>query len=84
MTSYLLPQPIGPGKLQLLGKFGTTTYEGIAGANDVDQDTLELNVNYIIKSFNARVSLFYLDKSYSEATVYDTQSIGLGVQLMTL
>lgn len=84
LTSYLLAQAIGPGKLQLLGKFGTTTYEGIAGANDIDQDTLELNINYIIKSFNARVSLFYLDKSYSESTVYDTQSIGLGVQLMTL
>ena len=85
LTSYLMPQPVGPGKLQFLGKFGTTKYEKVLiSGEDLEQDTTEVNVNYIIKSFNARVSLFYLDKSYSDASVYDTQSVGLGVQLMTL
>lgn len=84
LTSYLFPQVIGIGKPQLLAKFGTTTYEGIAGAADIEQDTLEVNLNYIIKAFNAKASLFYLDKSYSDSAAADTTAIGLGLQLMTL
>ncbi len=84
LGAYLLPAAVGPGKLQFLGKFGTTTYEGVLGGSDLEQDTLELNVNYIIKSYNAKASLFYLDKSYSDSSVFDTKTIGLGVQLMTL
>ena len=70
-----------------------TTGAGTAreGAGSIEQDTLEVNLNYIIKSFNARVSLFYLDKSYSHSSEVpasvvspDTTSIGLGLQLMTL
>lgn len=84
-ASYLLGEPIGPGKLQLLGKFGTTTYEdGLTTGEDLEMDTTEVNVNYILKSFNARVSLFYLGKAYSSDAAADTSSIGLGVQLMTL
>lgn len=83
-ASYLIPHPVGPGKIEVLGKFGTTTYEGIAGADDIKQDTTEVNLNYIIKSFNARVSLFYQGKAYSDASIYDTSVMGLGVQLMTL
>lgn len=83
MSSYLLPQPVGPGKLQVLGKFGTSSYDGIGGASAIDMDTTELNLNYIIKSFNAKVSLFYLDHSFSQ-TGLDNSSIGVGVQLMTL
>jgi hypothetical protein len=71
------------GKVQLLGKFGTSSLDGVAGAAGSDIDTTEVNVNYIIKSFNARVSLFYLDHSYS-TTGLDDSAIGLGVQLMTL
>ncbi len=84
LVSYLIPGKVGPGKLQLLGKFGTTTYEDVLAPQDLEQDTVEVNVNYLIKSFNARMSLFYLGKSYSDASVFDTTSIGLGVQLMTL
>lgn len=84
LGAYLLPQAVGPGKLQFLGKFGTTTYEGALAGDDLEQDTLEVNVNYLLKSFNARVSLFYLDKSYSDDSVADTTSVGLGLQLMTL
>lgn len=84
LTSYLFPTKIGIGKPQLLAKFGTTTYEGLTGLPDIEQDTLEVNVNYIIKAFNAKASLFYLDKSYSDSQVADTTAIGLGLQLMTL
>lgn len=84
LTSYLFPTKIGMGKPQLLAKFGTTTFEDSAGGSDLEMDTLEVNLNYIIKSFNAKASLFYLDKSYSDAGVADTTAIGLGLQLMTL
>lgn len=83
MGSYLFPQAVGAGKVQVLGKFGTSSLDAIAGGTSLDVDTTELNVNYIIKSFNAKVSLFYLDHSYS-VTGLDDSSIGLGVQLMTL
>lgn len=83
--AYLLPTPVGPGKLQFLGKFGTTTYDaGLATGEDLEMDTTEVNVNYMIKGFNARVSLFYLGKAYSSDAAADTESVGLGVQLMTL
>lgn len=84
-TSYLIGEPIGPGKLQLLGKFGTTTYDkGLASGEDLEMDTTEVNLNYILKSFNARISLFYQGKAYSSDAAADTSAVGLGVQLMTL
>lgn len=83
MGSYLFPQAVGMGKVQVLGKFGTSSLDAIAGGTSLEVDTTELNLNYIIKSFNAKVSLFYLDHSYS-VTGLDDSSIGLGVQLMTL
>ncbi len=46
----------GRGKFQLLGKYGTYSPKG-----GTDGDTLELNVNYIIKDQNLRLQLFYLD-----------------------
>jgi hypothetical protein len=78
LVGYLFPAMVGPGKVQVLAKYGTTTYE--FGTGDVDHDTLELNVNYLIKTFNARVSLFYLDKDYT-TTGADTKTIGLGLQV---
>ena len=78
-SSYLFPSAMGPGKVELLGKFGTSKYT----APSVGYDTTEVNVNYLLKGFNARVSLFYLGKSY-DAPKMDTQQIGVGVQLMTL
>lgn len=83
MGSYLFPQAMGVGKVQVLGKFGTSSLDALAGGTSLEVDTTELNVNYIIKSFNAKVSLFYLDHSYS-VTGLDDSSIGLGVQFMTL
>ena len=52
----------GIGKFQVLGKYGEATYDFVGG--DIEQDTLELDLNYIIKQFNARVSLFYIDKDF--------------------
>lgn len=84
MSSYLFPGKVGPGKVSLLGKFGTTSYEKGVTA-DYEQDTTEFNVNYFLKSFNAKISLFMKDTAYSATSVKaDNTQIGLGVQLMTL
>jgi hypothetical protein len=79
LGAYVFPQEVGIGKFQLLGKYGTVTHEYLLG--DVDQDTLELNVNYLIKTFNARVSLFYIDKSFDPSIAADSTQIGLGLQV---
>lgn len=79
LGAYLFPGETGPGKFQVLGKFGTANYDYVLG--DIDQDTLELDLNYIIKSFNARVSLYYLDKSFDPDVGGDSTTIGLGLQI---
>jgi hypothetical protein len=60
LGAYLFPQTIGIGRIQLLLKAGEATFE-FPVAGDVDQETTELNVNYIIKDFKARIGLFYVD-----------------------
>jgi hypothetical protein len=80
LGAYLFPQVVGIGKFQLLGKYGEATYESTL-LGDVDQETLELNLNYIIKDFNARISLFYIDVSFDPVTGGDTSHIGLGLQV---
>ncbi len=79
LGAYLFPGEAGPGKVQVLGKFGQATYDFFG--TDVDQDTLELNVNYLINTFNARISLFYLDKSFDPNVGGDSSTIGLGLQI---
>jgi len=83
LASYLFPQVVGIGKFQLLGKYGEAKFED--GANplvnpEYKQKTTEVDVNYIIKSFNARVSLFYKDFKF-DAVKSDFSQVGLGVQL---
>ena len=47
---------------------------------DYDQKTTELNLNYIIKEFNARVMIFYLDTRFDAVQPNDKQ-FGVGLQL---
>lgn len=85
LGSYLFPGAVGPGKVSVMGKFGTTTYvEGLASGQDLEMDTTEVNLNYWIKGFNTRLTLYYLGKAYSSDAAADTGQLGLGVQLMTL
>lgn len=79
LGAYLFPGSAGPGKFQILGKYGQANYD--YGFADVDQDTLELNLNYLIKTFNARISLYFLDKSFDPDLGTDTTTIGLGLQV---
>jgi hypothetical protein len=77
LGAYLFPQEVGIGRFQPLVKFGTATFE-FTGVGDVDQDTLELDLNYIMKQFNARLSLFYID---TDIEGDGFKQIGLGLQV---
>jgi hypothetical protein len=81
LGAYLFPAQAGVGKFQVLGKYGRATYDYAFGSDSVDQDTLEVDVNYIIKAFNARISLFYIDKSFDPEVGSDNKQMGLGLQV---
>ncbi len=82
LGAYLFPKPTGMGTFQLLGKFGQANFENGLTVGDVeyDQTTTEVNLNYIIKQFNARVMFFFKDTGFS-AVRTDFKTFGIGVQL---
>ena len=83
LLAYLFPQQVGIGKFQVLGKYGRAKFDDSGTAADVGeyaQRTAEFNLNYVIKTFNARVSLFYKG-AYLESGLPDSRQVGLGLQL---
>ncbi len=84
LGGYLFPQPVGIGRFQVVAKYGETTYDYLPGLFDIDQTTSEVDLNYIIKGSNARISLFYIDVDYSPTALDvrpDRTQIGIGLQL---
>jgi len=82
LGSYLFPIVIGEGKFQLLGKVAHTDYDYASGITSDTQRTTDIELNYIIKDFNARVSLYYLDINYlNQVAGENHKELGLGVQL---
>ena len=47
---------------------------------DYDQKTTELNLNYVIKQFNARVMIFFKDTRF-DAVRTDFMQVGVGLQM---
>jgi len=80
LGSYVFPQTVGIGKFQVLAKYGEATYD-YTTLSDVDQTTTELNLTYLIKDFNARVTLFYIDASFDPNLGLDNKQIGVGLQV---
>lgn len=106
LVSYLFPQVVGVGKIEVLGKYSqkttdahtaatTTTVETVntttipftvepvttTAYSSVPEDklkTAEFNLNYIIKSFNARVGFYYLNQ---KDDVADTSKKEFGLKL---
>jgi hypothetical protein len=70
------------GRLEILGKFAKASFKnGITPIDrDYDQKTTEVNFNYVIKQFNARIMLFYLQKNFSAVQANDKQ-VGVGFQV---
>jgi hypothetical protein len=81
LASYLFPQVIGIGKFQLLGKYSDKTYDATPLTPSNHLKTDEVNVNYIIKEFSARVGLYYLNQADDIAGTPSKKEVGLKLQL---
>jgi hypothetical protein len=83
LASYLFP-PVGTaaGRFEVLGKFAKAQFkEGLTvPAPDYDQKTTELNLNYVIRQFNARVMFFFKDTRFS-AVRTNFKQFGAGLQI---
>jgi len=85
LASYLFPQVVGIGKVQILGKYShksiDSAYSDTSGYTPSDQvKTSEVDLNYIIKGFNARVGLYFLDQK-DDISDLSKQEYGLKLQL---
>jgi hypothetical protein len=83
LGSYLFPQVVGIGRFQPLVKYAHANYTFDTGPTPTDtQKTVDVELNYIIKQFNARLSLYYLDVKYDhDVAGIDHKVVGLGLQL---
>ena len=84
LVSFLFPKvvPIGKlnGKFEILGKYAKADFTHGVGVPNYDQRTAEVNLNYVIKQFNARIQTFYEDFNYNRLKP-DTWAAGIGLQL---
>jgi hypothetical protein len=79
LGSYLFPKAVGVGKFQLLGKYAKADFTHGKSAS-YNQKTAEVNVNYVIKQFNARVMTFYRNIRFSRGRP-DSYQVGVGFQV---
>jgi len=79
LGAYLFPQTVGIGKFQVLGKYAKANFSEGA-TEDYNQKTTEIDLNYLIKEFNARVMIFFKDTNFS-AIKRDFMQFGVGLQV---
>jgi hypothetical protein len=79
LGSYLFPKKVGIGQFELLGKYARAEFTHGKTPN-YTQTTPEVNVNYVIKQFNARVMSFFRDTRFDRVR-QDFWQIGIGLQL---
>jgi hypothetical protein len=82
LGAFLFPQMAGPGRFEILGKWASARFrEGITTLDpDYDQKTGEIDFNYVIRQFNARIMVFYKDTRF-DAVRTNFKQFGVGVQL---
>lgn len=85
LASLLFPKvvPIAKfkGKFEILGKYAKAEFTS-GPTPSYDQKTTEVNVNYIIKQFNARVMTFYRDTRFNRfVTNFWQAGIALQIQM---
>jgi hypothetical protein len=82
LASYLFPKPVGPGKFEILGKYAKARFSrGITFTDtNYNQKTTEVNFNYVIKDFNARVMSFYKTTKFTAIRTNFWQ-VGAGLQI---
>jgi hypothetical protein len=78
LGSYIFPKAVGMGKFEILGKFAKA--ESMGQSFKVTQKTTEINLNYVIKQFNARIATFYKDVRFN-LTSPNTWQVGMGLQI---
>jgi Phosphate-selective porin O and P len=80
LGAYIFPKAVGIGKFEILGKFAKA--ESFGQKLSVAQKTTEVNLNYLIKQFNARIMTFYDDTRFNKASqVPNFWQIGIGLQV---
>ncbi|HTP40268.1 MAG TPA: hypothetical protein VMI92_11920 [Steroidobacteraceae bacterium] len=78
LVAYVFPQVVGVGKFQPLVKYSEKTYDA---TTSFKVKTTEVNFNYIIKAFNARVGLYYLTEKASPSSGSTPSEAGLKLQI---
>ncbi|HEX4377798.1 MAG TPA: hypothetical protein VHZ99_11670 [Steroidobacteraceae bacterium] len=81
LGDYILPQPIGWGKVQLLDKYSHKSVNATPTSLAYGLKTNEFNLNYVIKEFAARVGLYYLWQENNVPDQVDRSHRELGVKL---
>ncbi|WP_299695157.1 hypothetical protein [Hydrocarboniphaga sp.] len=80
LVSYLFPQPVGIGKIQLLGKYAESVTD--VSGSDPKLKTFEGDIGYIVKEFKVRGYLFYIDQSWDNSpAAVDATYAGVGLQV---
>jgi hypothetical protein len=79
LASYLFPMKVGPGQFEVLGKYAKAEYT-VGATPSFDQKTTEINFDYIIKQFKARVMSFYKRTDFNRVESNSWQA-GVGLQL---
>jgi hypothetical protein len=81
LGSYMFGQRVGAGQFEILGKYAKARFTHGATPN-YHQKTTEVNVNYVIKQFNARVMTFYKNTRFNRVRTDNWQAgVGLQVQM---
>jgi len=79
LGSYIFPKAVGIGKFEILGKYAKAEFTHGATPS-YNQKTTEVNFNYIIKQFKARVMTFYKDTRFNRVEPNFWQA-GVGLQI---
>ena len=82
LGAYLFPSLSGPGRFEVLAKYARARFrEGVSIVDfDYDQDTTEVNLNYLMQQFNARFMIFFKDTRFS-AVRSNFFQFGVGLQI---
>ncbi len=82
LGAYLFPKMVGPGRIEILGKYAHARFRNGATTLDADYDqkTTEVDFNYIISQFNARMMIFLKSTDYDAVRTDDLQ-FGVGLQI---
>jgi hypothetical protein len=81
LASYIFPKQVGIGKFEILGKYAKADFTH-GPTPSYDQKTTEVNFNYVMKQFNARLMSFFQDVRFNRGrTDFWIAGIGLQIQM---